>query len=648
MKKTFKTLVFVTLGLLALASCEDVPAPYPVPDNGNGNGDEPTTIEVNCAQAIELTNALADGATSTETYTITGYITEVVGDVSRNQQTFWMADTKNGGRMFEAYWANLPEGVSAFTAGSKVKITGNLTKYVNSNTGKVTAEIKNPTVEILENGEGEDTPSGTEVTCAQAVELTNALADGGTSSETYTVTGYITEVVGSVSKNQQTFWMADTKNGGKVFEAYWANLPEGVSEFKTGMKVKITGNLMKYVKDGKVTPEIKNANVEILENSEGGEDTPSGTEITCAKAVELTNALADGATSSETYTVTGYITEVVGSVSRNQQSFWMADTKDGGKVFEAYYANLPEGVNEFKAGMKVKITGNLMKYVKDGKVTPEIKNANVEILENGEGGDTPSGDAGTIDNPYTVAQALEIINAGTYTKDKVYVSGIVSKIDEISTQYGNATYYISDDGKTDKQLQVFRGYTLGGEKFQSEDDLMVGDKVIVWGVLTLYNSKTPEITGSQLYAINDETAGGGGGGGSATGDASSFNAADLGLTNGAAFDKVTYNGLTITTDGGGNNNTPKYYDSGANLRMYPKNNITISAGKTISSITLTCTSGSVANGNVKASKGNVNVSDPTISITGINDKSVTITNNDGSTGAASQIRIVKFDITYAE
>ncbi|MCR5433854.1 MAG: hypothetical protein K6F20_05605 [Bacteroidaceae bacterium] len=648
MKKTFKTLLFATLGLLALASCEDVPAPYPVPDNGNGNGDEPTTIEVNCAQAIELTNALADGATSTETYTITGYITAVVGDVSRNQQTFWMADTKNGGRMFEAYWANLPEGVSAFTAGSKVKITGNLTKYVNSNTGKVTAEIKNPTVEILENGEGEDTPSGTEVTCAQAVELTNALADGGTSSETYTVTGYITEVVGSVSKNQQTFWMADTKNGGKVFEAYWANLPEGVSEFKTGMKVKITGNLMKYVKGGKVTPEIKNANVEILENSEGGEDTPSGTEITCAKAAELTNALADGATSLETYTVAGYITEVVGSVSRNQQSFWMADTKDGGKVFEAYYANLPEGVNEFKAGMKVKITGNLMKYVKDGKVTPEIKNANVEILENGEGGDTPSGDAGTLDNPYTVAQALEIINAGTYTKDKVYVSGIVSKIDEISTQYGNATYYISDDGKTDKQLQVFRGYTLGGEKFQSEDDLMVGDKVIVWGVLTLYNSKTPEITGSQLYSINDETAGGGSGGGSATGDASSFNAADLGLTNGAAFDKVTYNGLTITTDGGGNNNTPKYYDSGSNLRMYPKNSITISAGKTISSIKLTCFSGSVANGNVKASKGNVNVSDPTISITGINDKSVTITNNDGSTGAASQIRIVKFDITYAE
>ena len=144
MKKTFKTLVFAALGLMALASCEDVPAPYLVPDNNNEENKTPVDIEVTCAQAIELTNALADGATSTETYTITGYITEIVGDVSRNQQTFWMADTKDGGRMFEAYWANLPEGVSAFKVGSKVKITGNLTKYVNSNTGNFTPESRTP------------------------------------------------------------------------------------------------------------------------------------------------------------------------------------------------------------------------------------------------------------------------------------------------------------------------------------------------------------------------------------------------------------------------------------------------------------------------------------------------------------------------
>ena len=366
-------------------------------EGGGGSEDEGTAIT--CAEAVQLTQALENGASSTETYTITGYITEVVGNVSKNQQTFWMADTKDGGKIFEAYWANLPEGVSEFTAGKKVKITGKLMKYVSA-TGNVTCEMKNPTVVILPDGGGDTPPvEGTEVTCAQAVELTNALADGGTSTETYTVTGYITEVVGSVSKNQQTFWMADTKDGGRVFEAYWANLPEGVSEFKVGMKVKITGQLMKYVKNSNVTPEIKNATVVVLED--GGGTTPpvvEGTEVTCAQAVELANALADGGTSTETYTVTGYITEVVGSVSKNQQTFWMADTKDGGKVFEAYWANLPEGVSAFSVGMKVKITGQLMKYVKDGNVTPEIKNANVVVLEagdgGGDGGDTPPGPGG--------------------------------------------------------------------------------------------------------------------------------------------------------------------------------------------------------------------------------------------------------------
>ena len=369
---------------------------YSINAQGGGGGDIVEGTPVTCAEAVELTNALEDGATSTEVYTVTGYITEVVGSVSKNQQTFWMADTKDGGRVFEAYWADLPEGVTEFVKGSKVKITGQLMKYVNKTTGAVTPEIKNAKVEILEAGDGGggDIVEGTPVTCAEAVELTNALADGATSTETYTVTGYITEVVGSVSKNQQTFWMADTKDGGRVFEAYWADLPEGVTEFVKGSKVKITGQLMKYVNKttGAVTPEIKNAKVEILEAGDGGGgDIVEGTPVTCAQAVELANALADGGTSTEVYTVTGYITEVVGSVSKNQQTFWMADTKDGDNMFEAYWANLPEGVSKFVKGSKVKITGNLMKYVKEGVVTPEIKNANVEILEAGEGGDEGGG-----------------------------------------------------------------------------------------------------------------------------------------------------------------------------------------------------------------------------------------------------------------
>ncbi len=76
----------------------------------------------------------------------------------------------------------------------------------------------------------------------------------------------------------------------------------------------------------------------------------------------------------------------------------MADTKDGGKVFEAYYADLPSGISAFAVGMKVKITGNLMKFVNSstGAVTPEIKNATVEVLEGGgESGGESGGGSGS-------------------------------------------------------------------------------------------------------------------------------------------------------------------------------------------------------------------------------------------------------------
>lgn len=412
MKKIFKTLALAVAGALFMASCDDVPAPYNPGGNGGGNEQPGTSVvEATCAQAVELCNALADGATSTETYSITGYITDVFATVSNGQQSFWMADAKDGGKVLQAYWANLPEGVEKFATGSKVKITGKLLKYVNPNTQAVVAEVKNATVEILENGGSVDAQ---EITCAQAVELCTALEDNASSTETYTITGYITDVFANVSSGQQSFWMADAKDGGKVLQAYWANLPEGVEKFTAGSKVKITGKLLKYVKSGTtdVVVEVKNADVQILEQGGDTPDQPGDVlQVDCARALAAAQALADGATSEETYAVTGYITKIIGTVSRNQQSFWMADEKGDAEVFQAYWANLPEGVTEFTVGSKVTITGQIIKYIdKEGNMVPEIKNATVTILE--AGGDTPGGDTPTpgektdysIDLPYTLGE----------------------------------------------------------------------------------------------------------------------------------------------------------------------------------------------------------------------------------------------------
>lgn len=426
MKKTFKTFTLMLLAALAFSSCADVPAPYNLPTKNGGSSSESSTIEpagegtlaspYNVAAIVAKIKEMEAGVESVQEYYIKGKVSNIKTDASTITQygnhTFEMIDEGNSSTVFTAFQVYGP-GKQKFTSlndikvGDEVVVCGRVVNY-KGNTPETVGKGAAYVVSInAAGGGGGDSQGGsgegTEITCAQAVQLTNALADGTTSTETYTITGYITEVIGTVSRNQQSFWMADTKDGGQSFQAYWANLPSGVTEFKAGMKVKITGQLMKFMKSGAVVPEMKNANVTILEDGGsqggGGDVTPvEGTEVTCAQAVQLTNALADGGTSTETYSITGYITEILGTVSRNQQSFWMADTKDGGKVFEAYWANLPEGVAEFKVGMKVKITGQLMKYVKNGEVTPEIKNANVVILENGDGGDSGGGDGGD-DNP---------------------------------------------------------------------------------------------------------------------------------------------------------------------------------------------------------------------------------------------------------
>lgn len=116
--------------------------------------------------------------------------------------------------------------------------------------------------------------------------------------------------------------------------------------------------------------------------------------------------------------------------------------------------------------------------------------------------------ANTPETAYTVAKAHELITAGQGLSDKVYVKGYITQINEVSTQYGNATYFINDTQATDDQLEVFRGKYLGGEAFTAEDQIKVGDVVIVYGKLTDYQGTHEFNSGSEIYSLNGQTAGG--------------------------------------------------------------------------------------------------------------------------------------------
>lgn len=58
-----------------------------------------------------------------------------------------------------------------------------------------------------------------------------------------------------------------------------------------------------------------------------------------------------------------------------------------------------------------------------------------------------------------------------------------------------------------------------------------------------------------------------------------FEVSTYNFANQTALTSYEVKGITFAFDGGGNNNSPKYYTSGSAVRCYPKNTITVSGGK---------------------------------------------------------------------
>ena len=113
----------------------------------------------------------------------------------------------------------------------------------------------------------------------------------------------------------------------------------------------------------------------------------------------------------------------------------------------------------------------------------------------------------TPETAYTVAKALELIAAGEGLDAKVYVKGQITSIKEVSTSFGNATYDISDDATAANKLTVYRGYFYDNKHFTSNDQIKVGNVVVVYGKLVNYNNNTPQVTNSSIYSLNGVVSG---------------------------------------------------------------------------------------------------------------------------------------------
>lgn len=115
-------------------------------------------------------------------------------------------------------------------------------------------------------------------------------------------------------------------------------------------------------------------------------DTPA-TEITVAQALEIINALEDGKTTSEEYTVKGFIVGTPDFQRKTDNSLYgncnfdIADSKGGSTTLTVFRAKSFENKNFteedvaapiLKEGDEVVLIGKLQKYVKNETVTPEL------------------------------------------------------------------------------------------------------------------------------------------------------------------------------------------------------------------------------------------------------------------------------------
>lgn len=333
-------------------------------------------------------------------------------------------------------------------------------------------------------------------------------------------------------------------------------------------------------------------------------------------------------------------------------------------TFATYKKNIPA---EFLGKSNVVIA--LMYSCTTTSSTIEIKNLIMKdgtVEESGTTPETPAtGEAkgsGTQADPYNAAaanKAAEGLKEGEEKKD-VYVSGIISQIKELSTEFGNASFYISDDGKTEgSQFYVFRALYLNGAKFTANDQIKVGQKVVVKGSLVNFKGNTPELAqGGQVVSVE--------GSGTTTpetptsGEAVSISGTTVTLTNtkatagtetatidlnaqgydnAQAVSEVKFSDGTTATFAKGNGTTdPAFYTKTKGVRVYLNNTITFNASKPIAKIVFTC----------DALSGTDYVGNKTATVTFSGNTAVYTNADPNATKGGVQLRVQTITITYAK
>lgn len=214
--------------------------------------------------------------------------------------------------------------------------------------------------------------------------------------------------------------------------------------------------------------------------------------------------------------VKGIVSKIVGEFGAEygNGTFWISSdgnfNDDLKKDFEAYRVNWfngekwAEGNGQVSVGDEVIIYGPLTTY--NGAAETQGNGAAHIVSINGI--DKSGYGLGSQASPFTPQGAcIAAFNGSTAS---VYVAGKVAKFpkdsDKFNAQYGNASFWMSQDGSYsgDKsvEFEAYRVLYLGNRKWvEGDTQLKEGDDVVIYGPLTVY-SGTAETQSGKAYLIS--------------------------------------------------------------------------------------------------------------------------------------------------
>ena len=467
----------------------------------------PDTISVD--SALVIGKALASKEVTKETYAIMGYVSKIDEDqysTDYKSMTFWITSkpgsdaATNADGAFQVYRGKPDRQLAV---GNKVLATTQIQKF---STGVIESMTGCPVL-FLEEGE---VPEYDTLTVAMAKDMADALPVNVLSEKKYYVIGYAANVSEYDSRYpyQDFYMVADTTAPNTELKAFHAvpTKDSVASPVLAGDKVCLFGALQKFVADSSSAPQLQvvNPKAEILEAVEGDRTIPEPKwdKITVAQAIEIGTGLNDGGVTELKYEITGYVSFIASlyNTSTKKENFWIHDSKESQASSNAdgafyVYGGMPKNEQELGLGAKVTIVTTIKKYVsKDVATIENDKAVSVEVLEQGE----LVVDTLSVEEAKEEALKLEKNQTGA----KFYaVKGFIHKVKEAySTQYKNASFYISDD-VNETETDVYCYHTSLDAADASK--VAVGSYVIVTGHLmhNFYNnvSSAQIPTGSAIF-----------------------------------------------------------------------------------------------------------------------------------------------------